>query len=394
MSPRLGPNLLQMVVVIALTVASSFAVAVTPTGTGTNFEGQACDDHDPCTVEDHFAKGMCRGEARRCDDGRACTDDFCDRASGRCRAGLLIDHCLIDGQCRSDGEVNPENSCLVCRATLASTKWTETTHCDDGDPCTVEDRCLEDRCVGRTYTCPSAGSCRFMRCDGKGGCVEEAMPDRCTIDGTCYALGAPHPADPCLRCDPDLSGKGWAPAEGAKCPGGVCQAGRCVASLLIEKLGEGAGRVIGPGFTCRTDCLQTLAPGERVDLVVVTEPGSVFRGWSGVCVGIAPCTFDANGEMRAIAIFDRGDAVGAGGMATLKVVREGGGTVSEAGGRIHCGSRCSSDLIDGTAVDLTADADSGERFAGWAGACVGTDRVCSVLVSGFTEVVARFEPVQ
>jgi hypothetical protein len=191
-----------------------------------------------------------------------------------------------------------------------------------------------------------------------------------------------------------MSGKGWAPAEGAKCPGGVCQGGRCVATLLIEKLGTGDGRVIGPGFTCRADCLQSLAPGQRVDLVVVTEPGSVFRGWSGACVGIAPCTLDADGEMRAIAIFDRGDAIGARGMATLKVVHEGAGTVSESGGRISCGSRCTSDLIDGTAVDLAADADPGHRFTGWAGACVGADRVCSVLVTGFTEVVARFEPVQ
>jgi len=220
------------------------------------------------------------------------------------------------------------------------------------------------------------------------------MPDRCTIDGTCYALGAPHPDDPCLRCDPDRTNRGWVPAEGSKCPEGVCQGGRCVATLLIEKLGEGQGSVLGRGFTCRKDCLQSFAPGERVSLEAVAEPGSVFRGWSGVCVGIAPCTVDANGEMRAIAIFDRGDAASSAKTATLRVTREGLGTVLEAGGRIDCGNRCSSDFIDGTAVDLEARAAPGYRFDGWAGACAGGTPTCSVLVSGLVEVMAHFSSVQ
>lgn len=220
------------------------------------------------------------------------------------------------------------------------------------------------------------------------------MPDRCTIEGTCYAIGAAHPDDPCLQCDPDRSGKAWAPAEGAKCPGGVCQGGRCVATLMIEKLGEGEGRIIGPGFTCRSDCLQTLTPGQRVELTVVTDPGSVFRGWSGACVGIAPCVLGASAELRAVAIFDRGEAVERSAMATLRVRIEGHGSVSESGGRIGCGDRCATDLIDGTAADLRAMPAPGYRFAGWAGGCVGSEPTCSVLVTGFTEVVARFVPVQ
>jgi hypothetical protein len=127
---------------------------------------------------------------------------------------------------------------------------------------------------------------------------------------------------------------------------------------------------------------------------VVAEPGSIFRGWSGICVGTAPCSFDADGEMRAIAIFDRGDAGSSGRTATLRIVREGIGTVSEAGGRIDCGNRCSSDFIDGTAVDLEARAAPGYRFDGWAGGCTGGIPTCSVLVSGLVEVVAHFTSVQ
>ncbi len=380
--------------IVVLAIALVISVADYPCFAESEFEGKACDDHDPCTIDDRFAEGMCHGEPRRCDDGRRCTDDFCDRSSGRCRAGLRIDQCFIDGACRSEGDANPDNACQVCRPTSSGTSWTGGTTCDDENSCTVEDRCVDGSCVGRPYTCPSPGGCLVARCDGKGGCVDEAMPDRCTIAGTCYAIGAAHPYDPCLQCDPDRSGKAWAPSEGAKCPGGVCQGGRCVATLLIEKLGEGEGRIIGPGFTCRSDCLQTLAPGQRVELTVVTDAGSVFRGWSGACVGIAPCVLDANAELRAVAIFDRSDAVDLGAMATLRVRLEGSGSVREAGGRIGCGDRCTTDLIDGTAVDLSAMPEPGHRFAGWAGGCVGREPTCSVLVTGFTEVVARFEPVQ
>ncbi len=390
MSLRSVPSILFLAVSCALVplVLSERAPAES------EFEGKECDDHDPCTTADKFVDGMCRGEARRCDDGRRCTDDFCDRSSGRCRAGLRIDNCFIDGRCWSDGDANPSNGCEVCNPTSAGTTWSGRATCDDRNPCTLDDKCVAGVCTGNAYSCPTPGLCRAARCDGKGGCIEEPMPDRCTIDGTCFAIGAPHPDDPCLQCDPDRSGESWVPAEGGRCPGGVCRGGRCLATLMIEKRGAGAGRVLGPDFICRGDCLQAFTPGVRVPLTVVTEPGSVFRGWSGACVGTAPCTLDAHGEMRAVATFDLGSAVGAEAMATLRVVRHGSGTVTEAGGRIDCGNRCTTEFIDGTAVDLAAVPAPGYRFGGWAGECLGRESTCSVLVSGRIEVVARFDAVQ
>jgi hypothetical protein len=395
MSLRLGSR------IVALAISCTLAplvlhehAAAQPAFDSKEFEGKECDDYDPCTTADKFVRGMCRGEARRCDDGRRCTDDFCDRSTGRCRAGLRIDSCFIDGQCWSEDEANPNNACQVCKPTSGGTSWTERTTCDDGDACTIDDRCVAGTCTGRAYVCPSVGPCRAARCDGKGGCIEEPMPDRCTIDGTCYAIGAPHPDDPCLQCDPERSGKAWVSAEGAKCPGGVCQGGRCVATLFIEKLGSGEGRVLGPDFICRSDCLQTLTPGVRVPLTVVADAGSVFRGWSGACIGVVPCTLEAYGEMHAVAVFDRGDEVAPAAMATLRVSRQGAGTVTEAGGRIVCGDRCTASVIDGTAVDLTAAPAPGYRFVGWGGGCAGGESPCSLLVTNLTEVIARFEPVQ
>ena len=48
----------------------------------------------------------------------------------------------------------------------------------------------------------------------------------------------------------------------------------------------------------------------------------------------------------------------------------------------------------GSAMRSTYAPAPGHRFAGWAGACVGREPTCSTLVTGLTEVLARFEPVQ
>jgi hypothetical protein len=55
-----------------------------------------------------------------------------------------------------------------------------------------------------------------------------------------------------------------------------------------------------------------------------------------------------------------------------------GGTVTSSPGGISCGALCSSVFPAGATVTLTAAADEKSRFAGWSGACSGTDPSCSV----------------
>jgi hypothetical protein len=40
-------------------------------------EGAACDDGDPCTFDDRYAAGACRGRPLQCDDDNPLTDDSC-----------------------------------------------------------------------------------------------------------------------------------------------------------------------------------------------------------------------------------------------------------------------------------------------------------------------------
>jgi uncharacterized repeat protein (TIGR02543 family) len=67
----------------------------------------------------------------------------------------------------------------------------------------------------------------------------------------------------------------------------------------------------------------------------------------------------------------------------------GGGNVDSTDKRISCGSKCASAYPAGTAITLTAKANSGSTFAGWTGACTGTGS-CTVTVNGARAVGAVF----
>jgi len=109
----------------------------------------ACDDGNPCTENDHCQNGTCQGtpfdcnpvdhcEGVTCDDGNVCTDDTCDPATGcittdnhdACDDG---DPCTLQDQC-SGGS---------CQGSPMD--------CDDGNPCTT-DYCDPNTCAGDTCT--------------------------------------------------------------------------------------------------------------------------------------------------------------------------------------------------------------------------------------------------
>lgn len=78
---------------------------------------------------------------------------------------------------------------------------------------------------------------------------------------------------------------------------------------------------------------------------------------------------------------------------TLVVSRSGSGvgTVDASLNGISCGSICSHDFEEGTAMVLTAKPVAGSTFAGWSGGgCAGTGP-CQVAVNGDTNVTATFE---
>jgi phospholipase C len=67
----------------------------------------------------------------------------------------------------------------------------------------------------------------------------------------------------------------------------------------------------------------------------------------------------------------------------------GGGTITSSPAGVNCGQTCSATFSSGTAVVLTATANSTSTFAGWSGGCSGTS-TCSVTISANTAVTATF----
>jgi hypothetical protein len=73
----------------------------------------------------------------------------------------------------------------------------------------------------------------------------------------------------------------------------------------------------------------------------------------------------------------------------LAVATTGQGTVSSTPAGISCGTDCEQDYGAGTAVALSAAAQTGWAFSSWSGACSGAGS-CSVTMDGAKSVTATF----
>lgn len=81
----------------------------------------------------------------------------------------------------------------------------------------------------------------------------------------------------------------------------------------------------------------------------------------------------------------------AGPMMTLTKAGDGSGMVLSDPPGITCGVDCVQGFPLGEVVTLTAQPEAGNRFAGWSGACSGTQPSCRLTVSAATQICARFE---
>ena len=117
-------------------------------------DGEACDDGAWCTLGDTCADGVCAGIARDC-------------------ARLVT---LVEPQCQAPACAESADRCFAQAVNEAQP-------CDDGDPCTYEDRCRGGGCAGRPYSCVDGNDCTEDVCLGDGTC---AHPDR---DGASCGVG-------------------------------------------------------------------------------------------------------------------------------------------------------------------------------------------------------------
>jgi len=181
------------------------------------------DDCDGGTDESGLVDG---GQDDLCDDGNDCTSDSCHGADG-------CQHLPMDGD-----------------------------DCQDGDLCTVADRCVKGECLGTSVvcddgnpctddTCGKTGDCQFVENDSAcddgnactvgdactvGACGGVLLPCDCKADGDCASLEDGNLCNGTLYCDmaalpykcevkPETVVKCSAPADG---PHAVCQTSFCV----------------------------------------------------------------------------------------------------------------------------------------------------------------------
>lgn len=167
----------------------------------------------------------------------------------------------------------------------------------------------------------------------------------------------------------------------------TCTSGQ--ATLSVTTSGAGAGRVFSEptGIDCGESCTATYASGTTVTLHAEAAAGSTMAGWSAPCAGTtaASCIITLDGDSTVDVVFEPL-------MHDVTVMRSGSGTgtVSSTPPGLQCGVQCSTTVVAGTIMTLTATADATSRFEAWSGACLGTDNQCVLTVDASKEVTATF----
>jgi hypothetical protein len=101
----------------------------------------ACDDGSLCTTPDTCKSGACYGTATVCNDNNPCTNDSCDLATGAC----------------------------VYVANTAP--------CSDSSVCTTGDVCSAGVCKGALIKCTDNNVCTSDTCSPKLGCLYDPVAD-------------------------------------------------------------------------------------------------------------------------------------------------------------------------------------------------------------------------
>ncbi len=216
-------------------------------------DGVPCDDGYVCTVNDHCVNGTCKGEVNHCDDNDPCTKDFCNEAAGGCMHTWYYGACDDHDACTTASVCNSEHKCVgnqidcndfnpctkdSCDPKKGCVHTPVDGTCDDGDPCTDNDRCVEGKCTGTPKDCTDSNLCTRDFCDPVHGCEHEYSSgpcddgDACTKNDNCSTgkcIGQPVDCDdhnPCTHdwCDSVL-GCVHDPVEGLCDDGDTCTTG-------------------------------------------------------------------------------------------------------------------------------------------------------------------------
>jgi Divergent InlB B-repeat domain/PASTA domain len=168
-------------------------------------------------------------------------------------------------------------------------------------------------------------------------------------------------------------------------------------SLAVAKTGEAAATASvssePSGIDCGPTCSADYTEGTAVVLVGHSGPNTAAVAWSG-CEHLLSgnrCEEKMNGERSLGASFEPQPGHT---LVTLGIEKpgEGIGTVTSSPGGIDCGAVCSTELIEGATVTLSATPGPGSAFDHWSGGgCSGTFPGCATTLGKAKTVKAYFE---
>ena len=246
------------------------------TQSGCTFEevsdGTSCNDGDACTLVDVCVNGECAGTAKPCEeDDNPCTvQTGCDGGNGECLFQNMPDDttCNDDNAC-TEGDACESGVCTSatpkvcddanpctndnCSPKTGCSSFPNTSFCDDGDLCTVDDKCLQGQCNGQELACNDNNACTNDGCDPASGCTHQNVEgpcedgNLCTVGDACdngqCSSGEPkecNDGNPCTTelCNLETGNCDFSYNEsdcndGSLCTSGdVCSGGECVGEKL------------------------------------------------------------------------------------------------------------------------------------------------------------------
>ncbi len=307
-----------------------------------------CDDGDACTTGDKCNAGaQCIfGKKTDCDDKNPCTVDTCSTTSGGCQYANAVDVSCDDGD-KCTGDDKGVDTCVagkcasvkkVCTSTNpcqgsecnpktgnCDPKKTDNSgkDCDDGDLCTVKDKCQKSgACIGAKNDCNDGQPCTNDACNPSFGCSHltvvgtsqecQANGDLCVkafcnSKGQCIkeptakakACTTPNPCQT-VKCDPgsgqckyEDAAKGKACVDQkSKCFRGQCDSGTCLPDNDKDK----AKVVCDDGNKCTNDSCKSTVGCVYTPNTLTCDDGSACTGQDtckdGKCGGVAKACDD------------------------------------------------------------------------------------------------------
>ena len=225
--------------------------------------GAKCDDGDACTKSDHCQTGSCAGVQLSCDDGSLCTKDACDADEGcvhlpqtgtPCDDGnacTVGDACLASGLC-APGQPKLCSDANPCTVNLCDplqgcvTKAVLGGKCDDGNACTVNDKCADSACSGSPADCDDGLMCSKDTCDADGGCEHTVVTGSKCDDGNACTAG-----DACISSGACAPGQGLNCSDNNGCTIDACEAVLGCTHKGVDGIGCDDGNACSAGDACK-----------------------------------------------------------------------------------------------------------------------------------------------